>query len=97
MPEDLPDLQHTVGPSDYQHDEKERYNRNNHTQTTPNTGWHQTTKRNTYNGVAIVAEPLPIPLHMQQQSTNSTYTLKRVKGRTGEGQITMIWPKGPEW
>jgi hypothetical protein len=44
-----------------------------HTDDT-NTGWHQNNKN------AIEVEILPIPPHTQQQSTNSTYTSKRVKG-----------------
>jgi hypothetical protein len=36
--------------------------------------------------MVIEAETLPMPLHIQQQSTNSTYTSKRVKGRTGRSK-----------
>jgi hypothetical protein len=45
--------------------------------------------------MAIEVETLPITPHTQQQSTNSTYTSKRVKGRTGEGanhnDLAMVW------
>jgi hypothetical protein len=46
--------------------------------------------------IAIEAETLPIPPHTQQQSANSTYTSKRVKGRTGgrdHNDLAMVWAR----